>query len=1202
MAALEYRLRLRTAANDADALVVTSTRGGANPYVSGIPSGDGASLERENGKVMAGVFSGRIVDPITSGTSRLFTSQLEDANSRQQLGHRRAFWEFREDAGSWQTLAAGRLVRYTLASDIEWDIAIADWTQAEHETDVFGMKSSDTFATYLARWPNRGCVIGGPVLNGFGENSQIQNDLGGWRMKYTANSPAAGYSSFTVVSAYGPDSRFKIVPTAGGTPDNTAGIFGRPNDAVQPLYSLEPYSTIALYGLFPGLFAIINRDVATALAVPLAGSAHNLLRNADPGITRLDGFVIFGTVSGLSTGDVATVDVITLDVSALSPIYWSGHPMDLIAELLDEASIPYDTTSLEAMRDTLGATLRIAVRVTKAHKLGKYLEQTIYGPFGIGCRTNPTTGAIEFFSTRVFTNNVATLTEVDETDVEAGSTMAFSLDTAAAIRTVVVEHERYVGNAPDRLDGVATIPERIERINADPGAIGTGEITYELGAMVHWAQYAIGALETNEYRARWVSAIAHQIFDRWGRGGIGLRTVLLRGQAGDDAELGDEMLFNLPAVPNQNKRLGDDSTIAARAMQVMRRTWRPTGIEVECEDSGPNAQPVGTVPTLSVAKSSTNGRNTAELTITNAAALNALPAGILIQVAFLTSGATPAAEDYSDMAAYATGTIPTTAIRLPSVFQDSKVSVRARSTQPTKRPSNWSSVATVTLDALNPPTGVAAAAVSGDGSLLDVTWAIGSGSDHCETEVYVRLQSESASANRLAHITRAGSLSHRIRDLAPSTQYTVSVRHRDPGNLDRSALATANQTTNGTTRTLAAPTNPDGFSFPVGGPARAHRVALDEPFRQSRYGLAVVAQEFPGSIEIAEAVETAVGSGSYGAYATVETIESVSGDWSVWSRTAPTDGLRRKVKARHIATGATASAYTSEVVVNPATLDPLAIYPTAALLVRATVQSTSATQVVVRVAVADPSPDASTADVSLAYAGTGVGTISPASPRTMAAAGITNDIATTDTEDITIDRAAFGTGTGRVTFTATRTGRVAGTDSVDVPALDSSGPSLTVTPTPGGTSYSIVWSGTGTITVSIDGAAYATPSASPITVTRTTADQTYAFKAVLDGQTITNTVVIPKVIPTITISAPTFDSGADTLEVSWSSTGLSSPVFDVRIQQNGAGGVDQTVYGVTSPYTFTSVTGSTASGVITVWGKESDVVKASGIRSSSWPS
>jgi hypothetical protein len=89
-----------------------------------------------------------------------------------------------------------------------------------------------------------------------------------------------------------------------------------------------------------------------------------------------------------------------------------------------------------------------------------------------------------------------------------------------------------------------------------------------------------------------------------------------------------------------------------------------------------------------------------------------------------------------------------------------------------------------------------------------------------------------------------------------------------------------------------------------------------------------------------------------------------------------------------------------------------------------------------------------------------------------------------------------------------------------------SGPTLTVTPTPGTSSYSIAWTGTGTVQLSINGGSYGTPSASPISVTRTSNDQVYAFKATAAGQTIGDSITVPSLekgtdVPDLTVVAGT---------------------------------------------------------------------------------
>lgn len=180
------------------------------------------------------------------------------------------------------------------------------------------------------------------------------------------------------------------------------------------------------------------------------------------------------------------------------------------------------------------------------------------------------------------------------------------------------------------------------------------------------------------------------------------------------------------------------------------------------------------------------------------------------------------------------------------------------------------------------------------------------------------------------------------------------------------------------------------------------------------------------------------GSASISSGAAVGTPVASGSSWT-FNRGAPasTDGAASDALAtfRAIQTG-----YQTDddmVVIPPRGVD------TRSLAVRATVQSTSATQIVVRVAVADPVAQ-SALNVSVAYVSTGVGTISPASPQTILSANVTNDLATTGTVDFTINRPVFQAGTGRIVFTATRTNRVADLDAVDVPAQERDTQSLEV--------------------------------------------------------------------------------------------------------------------------------------------------------------
>lgn len=791
MALIEYQLRVRNAGDSADALTVTSVRGGTNPYISegGTPSGDGTTVDALSGKITAGVITGRIIDPITSGTSRLFTSLLEDANERQQLGQRKAYWEYRVDGGAWTVLAAGRLSKFRLVSDIEWEIAVSDWMQAEQGSVVFGMKQDETFATYLARWPNRGCIIGGPL---YGAAISIPvgpvpfRDLGGWGFDTSYD---AGLNRTILQFAYGrgPHNGFQFT-------QNLSDLIDRVNDATGPYYrdggaaNADPDGESHLPGRYPDIAVIVGGVSGIQTAI-----GGQFLQN----LKLYQGIVLEGNAS---TGGRTWVWALTKDVSDACPIFWVGHPMDLITKLYDEVGIPYSSSSVTTVKQTIGATVRFAMRVTKSENMGAFLEP-IRGFFGIGSRMN-SSGQVEFFASRAFPNTLPSIT-ITSADVVERETHPFDLDTGSALHQVVVEHQRFVASR-ERFDGVDEVTDRFERTNDDPGSIGTGEQTYTLRGMVH----VVGSPDGMSER---VNALAAHLFDRWGRGPIAGETVLLRGGAGDTAKLGDEILVNLPQLPNHNKRLLDDGTVAARAMQILHLTRELRGARVELLDSGPNANPVATVPTLSIAVSSDNPRHVAEVTVTNAATLNALPAGLILQLATAPSG-TPAATDYVDAFQYEPGLIPTTAVRLPATAAGYKVYARAESTQPTKRPSNWSTAVGTTLTVIDPPTSVTATPVGGDGSVMDLAWTVGTNAAKMLTNIYVRASGAAFSTAILKRTLPLGSNRVRVEGLTLNTAYTFSVEHLDESTDDRSTVAEATNTTTNATLTLSAPTYPVPFS------------------------------------------------------------------------------------------------------------------------------------------------------------------------------------------------------------------------------------------------------------------------------------------------------------------------------------------------------------------------------------------------------
>jgi hypothetical protein len=138
--------------------------------------------------------------------------------------------------------------------------------------------------------------------------------------------------------------------------------------------------------------------------------------------------------------------------------------------------------------------------------------------------------------------------------------------------------------------------------------------------------------------------------------------------------------------------------------------------------------------------------------------------------------------------------------------------------------------------------------------------------------------------------------------------------------------------------------------------------------------------------------------------------------------------------------------------------------------------------------------------------------------------------------------------------------------------------SMVVTVTPGSTSYSIVWSGSG-VTVSIDGGGYGTPSPSPIVVTRTSASHTYDFKQVGGNTNAPVHVDIPALPPTAA-PAPlvtTFYSPSngqfnfaqhtttDIIDLVWAISNMPSG-GSLDLEWALAGGATTRITAVSSPY------------------------------------
>lgn len=945
---LEYQVRIRNRADSADLLVITSVPAGTNPYIKEPPRGDGASFNPQTADQMAGSYTVLVVDAITSGTDRAVTAKLEDVNGLLQLGYLKTYIESRRDGGAWSVATVGYLTLLRLIDATVWELTVQDALRALEGVKLFNPASTRLITDFLADWPTRGVILGGPILNGFvGDGFPRARDLGGWRMKVRAFGPDSfGVYRYqlTPVNVYGPPD---FSPTHGHIADYADGI----NQGVSTLPNIDENGTTGFTTIqdaqrgcaWAGLILLID-GVPFCPILPYYSAATGNIRNVDPNnryalISAFE-FAASGSIfarlhgqTALTNGATVAVRALTILPTPISPIYVDRHPVDLISDVCALAGIGF--TDANGVKALFGDDMREALRITEAWNAYELLKQAAF-QLGIGV-TKDSTGRVVPFAMRKFSNALPSKTITDSLIVEGSARLPFEQDVGiGGLQQVTFAHkilaqtggpisflDRVLGRTvvTDALDGVTERPATFVENNADSGALVSGEETVSLPGMLR-----VGARVPAPVDGPWVYAFAKEYFDRFGRVPQAMEFDLQRGDATTDADLatlGEEVLVQISQLPNHNKRWGDDNSVGARAMQIVQLTEEPSRRPARLLDSGPAAQPLVTKPTHTIAASAELPRTVAALTITNAATLNGLGYAVEVQVALVDhSGAAPASTAYVTAFTSAPGATPTGAQRLPTATAGAKVYARARSLLAGHRPSDWSTPVSLALSLVDDPTSVAAAGVTGDGTVEDLSWVIGTNASADLTDVYIRPSAAAfAAAQRFATLL-AGSTRFRLFGLTPSTSYKASIQHRDGTTGDLSNPVDVSFTTNASLGALTAPTGAVAFSDIGSGQPLDPKQATVWLYTQGHYGLAVVATAFPSLVEFQEAIETGVGTGAYGDYATVAIMPSVSGDFTVFTKLSPNDGLTRKLRARHVLFDLT-SGYTYPQIAAPWTYNPL---------------------------------------------------------------------------------------------------------------------------------------------------------------------------------------------------------------------------------------------------------------------------------------
>lgn len=1105
---LAFRLRIRNAADSANDVIISSIPTDGFPYIAAVPNGDGQEIDVLTGAVRTGAYNVTVIDAVTgsdgTGTLRLVTNRLVDGNGQQQLLSRRAFLEVSTNGGAtWAYVwISGYLSNISQSDAITYTFTVSDARRVEQNATAFawGVNPQDVAKSERILFPQRGCLIGGPIVGDFGPTK----DSGGVVTTFTAAETLDGETVYAVRFVEG------MVPPS-YTPTGSYSLFAT---AVQPY--LAPYRTLreaqafvgasfqpltrnSVWGnrqwTYPSVIGVLTSEDGTQTwtGTLRAFMPPTRINQQGPNGAPVTAYLPLIYVSITTTpGSAPSANqrllfrAIARDVSDKAPLYFDLHPVEVVTKLYDSVNIPYKSDagrgvgSWQWMVDQLGPDTRLAARITEPTNLGQFLESAIFGPFGFSARTN-LQGVREFILTRkigsvVPTVSITTADVVGDTVSDAfvldESTVCTQVRYASKVLTEPAENDDQTTPPPP--DGIVESENVTLIASGDTTTFSTREVSYSVPGMVHQADSFTPA--TVEVGGVLVDAtilgVEQEIFARFKRGAPVYQIPVLATSGAALLNVGDECLINVSYVPNVGYRIGE-STVGARVAQVVRRDETPVGPIFKLVDSGPSLQ-LSTLPTLTIAASTGAPQTVARFTITNASTLNAAGAGVELEWA---TGSTTPTTNGTPFTRYATGAIPTAAVSLPNVVPGSRVHVRARSVSSLNRPSAWSAWASVTLTNWTAPSGVTIGTPTAES--FPVSWT--NGESNYPVNVYLAPGSTAPSdwGPYLVRAFPAGSTQTTVRGLSASTAYIVGVAHLDPAT--------------GATTSVATDTDSTSASNPLTAPAITWFTTIATE-QDAQYPSGIALGLYAGNEGYAVEVQRAPNSG--GAPGTWATIAEIPGTTTVFVDPLPSDGATRWYRARHIASGLNDGAWTPSVSGVPANIPPTVQRP--------------------------PIPAAS----------------------------------------------------------------------------------LTVNAEVRSDNYLITWAAGAatTVTVSIDGAAYTTPAASPITVTRqdffTGADVVYTFKGVgLLGDETTRTIVVQRADPVIPnaaqITSASFTDG-DTpgdgggfVEITWADQNM--PVgtdYDIDLTDITGDPITASSGSVTgvagSPYTFNIALGNNAEATCTI--------------------
>lgn len=722
------------------------------------------------------------------------TAHLANTSGRLNLlGRLVQFQSSLDSTGTYTNLTVGRLTDVSLdIKDQTYDVTVNDERFLERDLLIFSRSNT---ATVLPR---------GTVSGFMNLSNPLQPTLNRWFVPninnkivfvtYTGIYPGynplsvlagAGFMFQTVIDDIKPN---PIVPnnamTAGnfqtlrfhnigdGNDYEVAG-FQNPNFSLAGIININDPLTWLL-GLSDGE----NTPVSMLLVWP----------NAQPAaLTSLQGYLYL-------PGHISSNDL-PLHIGGITGL----HPGKVARNCYDGIYNPPGSTTIKLRYSTAAFDAwqkdpsygRVWFRITAPQSMATFLEQRIYGPYGMLPLIN-TSGQIS--PKRAWPPSSSSvpsiLPTITSTNILAGKHPTFEHGSREAITAIRARYD-YYGFQLDKdyhrtytnsADGFTALTHETTRLSDRVTNLGRQEAVYSFGAIYGAAQLPIPNFRFNSsqllpnagYAETVTSALAQHVFARFADGPLYVNVQCLRSidsSTHGTVQPGDYVKLNLATWPNPitNTRGGN------RILQVLQRGDTPTGPTFRLLDYGATGA-VLAVPGLALA-ATTNGdssRHSFKLTVSS------VPAGAKwhASVAMTTStgGSVPASSSpaWKWLGAGTTASLTLNVGQRPS---NTKHFVKVRSIKTQKVLSAWSSAPSRITSKIPGPTNLTTAAKTR--GTVTVKWTNGSSLYASEIMIDTSTASALGSSDRVDSVP-PGTTRYLLEGLANAGKHKIGVRHDDP--------------------------------------------------------------------------------------------------------------------------------------------------------------------------------------------------------------------------------------------------------------------------------------------------------------------------------------------------------------------------------------------------------------------------------------